>query len=61
MPELSFPYQPCIAPLVSCQFCGWYHHGVCIRVKAIEYYDNGQIKRVEFHDIFKMAPQEYAA
>lgn len=34
----------------SCGWCGLLHTGVCPRVKVIEYYPDGQIKRVEFHE-----------
>lgn len=33
----------------ACGHCGVYHSGPCPRVKAIEYYPNGTIKRVEYH------------
>lgn len=33
----------------TCQYCGVGHTGMCYRVKAIEYYENGAIKRVELH------------
>jgi hypothetical protein len=26
------------------------HFGACPRVKSIEYYENGEIKKVEYHD-----------
>lgn len=32
-----------------CQHCGVGHIGVCPWVKAIEYYPDGTVKRVEFH------------
>ena len=32
-----------------CDHCGCYHQGICSRIKAIEYYPNGMIKRVEYH------------
>lgn len=35
---------------MSCGHCGGYHTGSCPRVKAIEYYANGTVKRVEYHD-----------
>lgn len=36
----------------KCEFCGLTHEGMrCFRVKAIEYYENGTIKKVELHDI----------
>ena len=33
-----------------CPWCGSWHTGTCSRVKSIEYYPDGSIKRVEFHD-----------
>ena len=33
-----------------CAYCGMIHTGVCPRVKAIEYYPDGIVKRVEFVD-----------
>lgn len=34
----------------KCSYCGQPQHpGVCPMVKAIEYHENGNIKRVEFH------------
>ena len=30
-----------------CEYCGTLHAGTCWRVKAIEYHDNGCVKRVE--------------
>ena len=33
-----------------CGHCGCYHSGPCPRIKAIEYYENGTIKRVEYFD-----------
>ena len=33
-----------------CSWCGSWHTGTCPRVKAIEYYLDGSIKRVKFHD-----------
>lgn len=32
----------------SCQHCGNWHSGICPKVKAIEYYNDGTIKRVEY-------------
>ena len=32
-----------------CPHCGRYHVGVCLRVRLIEYHENGTIKRVEYH------------
>lgn len=35
--------------LHQCGHCGLMHAGPCPRVKAIEYYENGTVKRVEYH------------
>ena len=34
--------------LAECRHCGNYHAGQCPRVKSIEYYPDGIIKRVEY-------------
>ena len=41
-----------IGVLKPCEYCGngVYHSGVCPRVKVIEYFEWGGVKRVEFHD-----------
>lgn len=39
-----------LGEVCQCGHCGAYHTGQCPRIKAIEYYGNGQIKRVEYHD-----------
>lgn len=32
-----------------CQWCSQYHSGgMCPQIKSIEYYENGEVKRVEF-------------
>lgn len=41
--------------LVPCRWCSSeahkiYHYGACPRVKRMEFYEDGTIKRVEFHD-----------
>lgn len=36
------------ANLSTCQWCGCIHSGKCPQVKAIEYHENGTIKRIEF-------------
>lgn len=38
------------ANLTNCQHCGNYHTGQCPRIKAIEYYANGTVKRIEFFE-----------
>lgn len=34
--------------ITNCQFCGQDHGVQCPAVKAIEYFENGKVKRVEF-------------
>lgn len=36
----------------KCGYCGFYgeHQGTCPRIKSIEYFPNGTIKKVEFKD-----------
>lgn len=34
----------------ECGHCGGWHQGACPRVKAVEYYRDGTVKRVEYHD-----------
>jgi len=34
----------------ECQFCGWVHDGGCLRLKAVEYYKDGTIKRYELFE-----------
>jgi len=33
----------------TCPHCGLIHATTCSRIKAIEYRENGTVKRVEFH------------
>ncbi len=33
-----------------CQYCGAYHNAVCPRIKTIEYYPDGTVKKVELYD-----------
>jgi hypothetical protein len=37
-------------PAGKCQWCGMIHVARCPLVRALEYFDNGMLKRVEFHD-----------
>lgn len=32
----------------QCRYCGTYHGPACPLIKAIEYYPDGTVKRVEF-------------
>jgi hypothetical protein len=34
----------------TCLYCGFMHNGYCPRLAAIEYFPNGTVKRVEFHN-----------
>ena len=34
----------------ACGYCGAWHSGTCPRIKSIDYYPNGSVKHVEFHD-----------
>ncbi len=43
--------------LRPCQWCGSWHSGKCPLVKAIDYYPDGTVKRVEFHDTRASAPE----
>ena len=40
-----------------CSHCGYGHTGLCPRVKAIEYHQDGTVRRVEYHgdDVMKAA------
>lgn len=44
------------SPVRNCPHCGIYHQTTCPRIRAIEYHQDGTIKRVEFH-----APQPVTA
>jgi len=37
------------SPVQKCCHCGMYHVGSCSRIKSIEYYPTGRIKRVQYH------------
>lgn len=34
---------------IKCGHCGYMHDGVCPRLKSISYYENGMIKKIEYH------------
>lgn len=41
----------------ACQHCGLIHSSTCPRIKAIDYFQDGTIKRVEFHQpVAEQAP-----
>jgi hypothetical protein len=35
----------------QCGHCGMIHGPICPRIKAVEYYPDGTVKRVEYHGI----------
>ncbi len=35
----------------SCAHCGMWHQGVCPRIKSIEYYPNGMIKKIIYQNL----------
>jgi hypothetical protein len=46
----------------TCQWCGLMHKATCPRVSAIEYHQDGTIKRVEFHAaLTSTLPMTFAA
>ncbi len=44
------------AKIVECRFCGKSHGVRCPEIKAIEYHENGAIKRIEY-----LTPSDYYA
>jgi hypothetical protein len=44
-------------PTGQCPHCASYHSGRCPVVKAIEYFNDGRVKRVEYHDPMQYSPQ----
>jgi len=40
-----------------CLHCGAYHQGLCHKIKVIEYYPNGMIKKVEYYSENLDAPK----
>jgi hypothetical protein len=40
--------------IYACEHCGFGHVGACPRIKMIEYFENGRIKRVEYHSMDKL-------
>lgn len=39
---------------MPCLYCNTIHAGMCHRVKAIDYYQDGSIKRVELHPLISV-------
>lgn len=50
--------SPTTSSWTSCYWCGLIHvgGGICPRVREIEYYPNGTVKRVEFHPQMPIVP-----
>lgn len=46
-----------VNPPNICPHCAGWHTGQCPRVKAIEYFQDGRIKRVEYHQEQPYVPQ----
>lgn len=42
-------YGPFANSFQYCGHCGCWHQGACPRIKTIEYYPNGTIKKIEYH------------
>jgi len=36
--------------VAECRWCGMIHKGMCSLVKSIEFYEDGSVKHVEFHN-----------
>lgn len=50
-PLTAPPFGPSLpGSLGTCRWCAAHHAGSCPRVKAIEFFPAGGIKRVEFHE-----------
>lgn len=45
MPPMPIPPPP----LTECVHCGLIHKGRCQRIKAIDFYPSGDIRRIEYH------------
>lgn len=53
----AYDYVPSSADNATpamCPHCGFGHTGSCPRIKAIEYHQNGTVKRVEYHEVKPM-------
>jgi hypothetical protein len=38
---------------MNCPHCGMIHQTTCPRIKALDYYPDGTVKRVEFHPLLQ--------
>jgi hypothetical protein len=41
---------------MNCPYCSQTHSGICWRVKSVEYFENGTIRKVEFRDFSQHEP-----
>lgn len=48
--SLTSVYNYSTGTFITCQHCGTVHLGMCYRIKTIEYYPNGSVKKVEYHE-----------
>ena len=52
--EMDFRFHETTAhPRLStggCDHCGMIHRGACPRIKRIDYYEDGRVKSVEYHE-----------
>jgi len=42
----------------QCPHCGMFHSGVCPKIKSIEYFPNGSVKKVEYHKFSYCSPEK---
>lgn len=43
----------------TCKHCGTIHGPLCPFIKAVEYYENGTVKRVEYHNRPPLNPNPF--
>ena len=48
----DYPINPGVGTSdgTPCSHCGYFHMGPCPRIKSIEYFPNGTIKRIDYHE-----------
>ena len=50
---------PATPQSTACRWCGMLHGPACPALKAIEFFENGMVKRVEFKTAANHGPQLY--
>ena len=45
----GLPHHSQIGYWPVCGWCGFWHTGICPRIKSISYHPNGMIEKVELH------------